>query len=343
MMKLKHLILLLVMFLTSISICEAQYRSNSHNHNTSWRREFIETDDEVEHHPYVPKEASSYKYKARYYGHEGHNNGKYHKPNHHSNYSNNHYHHHHNGRPHHMKEDDDDDDDDNEDDTDVENDDEDEDDVVNNEDDESDNSDSEDSTSADEDSESNVDTNENQVVEEENVVTPTGLDDKEIVDAFTYLNQIRNNPSAFSEEIGVDLSSVKALASLNWNDTLAKVAQQKANDMVERGYFSHVDPDGYGLNYFISKAGYKLVDSWTSEISKNYFESLSAGRTEGKTAISGLIYDGGADNDNAGHRQHLLGISGFWSNCTDIGIGHAYGENSKYKHYWVVVVAKHSW
>ena len=164
----------------------------------------------------------------------------------------------------------------------------------------------------------------------------------ELKAAFDYLNAVRANPSAFSEEIGVDLSGIEALPALVWNETLAKVAKEKANDMATRNYFGHVNPEGYGMNYFINKAGYTLDPSWVDKVSNNFFESLSAGVEGGKAFIIQLINDGGASNAQAGHRRHLLGMDDFWKSCVDIGIGRAYNENTTYGWYTCVIIAKHS-
>lgn len=164
-------------------------------------------------------------------------------------------------------------------------------------------------------------------------------DEEELAAALEYLNAVRKNPSAYSKEIGVDLSAVASIHELKWNDTLAKVAHAKAEDMVARGYFGHVDPDGYGMNIKINEAGYTLPESWCGK-SNNNFESLAAGYASGKATVIQLINDGGVDNESAGHRRHLLGIDNFWANCYDIGIGVAHG--GKYGTYWCFLVVKHN-
>jgi uncharacterized protein YkwD len=152
---------------------------------------------------------------------------------------------------------------------------------------------------------------------------------EEALKAYQYLNEVRQRPSAFSEEIGVDLSYVQALSALTWSDELAQAAEKKALDMAKRDYFDHVNPEGYGMNYWIVKAGYKLPD----------FESIQAGLSSGVEAIKNLILDEGANPP--GHRNHLLGILPFWSNCTDVGIGIARDPDSEYEYYTCVLVAKH--
>jgi uncharacterized protein YkwD len=157
--------------------------------------------------------------------------------------------------------------------------------------------------------------------------------------ALDYLNEIRKSPASFSDSTGVDLGYVKTRQALEWNDILARVAEEKAFDMAEREYFSHVDPDGNGINILIKQAGYELPDSWVEDVSVNYFESLQAGAASGKEVINDLIKDEGTDPP--GHRNHLLGIDEFWSNCVDAGIGMVKKEGSLYGYYTCIIIAKH--
>ena len=159
--------------------------------------------------------------------------------------------------------------------------------------------------------------------------------------AYNLINDIRKNPSAYSSKMGVDLSGVQARSALTWNDALAKVAQDKAEDMAKNNYFSHTDLNGYGVNYFMYEAGYDIPESWRKNKSDNYFENIAAGNSTAEATVKQLVYDSGADNSSAGHRASLLGISNWCSNCTDIGIGYAYNAKSTYKYYWSIIIAKH--
>jgi uncharacterized protein YkwD len=118
-----------------------------------------------------------------------------------------------------------------------------------------------------------------------------------------------------------------------------RVAEEKALDMAEREYFSHVDPDGNGINILIKQAGYELPDTWIQDVSNNYFESIQAGASTGTAVINDLIRDEGTNPP--GHRNHLLGIEEFWSNCTDAGIGMVKKEGSTYGYYTCIIIAKH--
>jgi uncharacterized protein YkwD len=163
--------------------------------------------------------------------------------------------------------------------------------------------------------------------------------EEEALKAYQYLNEVRRHPSKYSEEIGVDLGYVQALPALTWSEELARAAEKKALDMAKRDYFDHVDPEGYGMNYWIVKAGYKLPDAWIKKKSFNNFESIQAGLSSGVEIIKNLILDEGTDPP--GHRNHLLGILPFWSNCKDIGIGIARNPDSEYEYYTCVLIAKH--
>src|SRR5262249_19281153 len=164
------------------------------------------------------------------------------------------------------------------------------------------------------------------------------LDRDEAKKAFDYLNKVRKEPAKFSEEIGVDLSDVKARPALAWNKVLAKVAEEKALDMANRDYFGHVTPEGRGINIQIHEAGYKLPKDWVKDKKQNFFESISAGKDTGVEAIQQLIVD--KDVPEAAHRRHLLGTNDFFAKCTDIGIGFARQPNSKYRTYMSIVIAR---
>ena len=163
----------------------------------------------------------------------------------------------------------------------------------------------------------------------------------ELQEALDFLNNVRSNPNAYSSEIGVSLIDVHPMPPLKWNKYLAVAAQRKAEDMADRNYMAHIDPDGYGMNYFIQNAGFQLNSDWLVNISMNNFESLSAGSSNPRESILNLIKDEGVIG--YGHRKHLLAIDDFWKPCYDIGIGWGYNINSYYKRYCCVLIAKHDW
>jgi uncharacterized protein YkwD len=153
---------------------------------------------------------------------------------------------------------------------------------------------------------------------------------------------VRSNPESFDAIFPFLKVSNISSEKLIWNETLALVAQRKAFDMADKNYFDHVDPFGYGINYYINKAGYKLISAFLKNKKDNYFESLAAGYDNGISAIKGLIIDEG--EPSLGHRKHLLGIGDFWSSNRDVGIGFVRSKNgSSYSTYLCVIIAKHNW
>jgi hypothetical protein len=178
------------------------------------------------------------------------------------------------------------------------------------------------------------------------VVAFKPLGDKPVVDkteaksAYLFLNKVRGNISAYVKELKLPADIKINSKPLMWNDTLAKVAETKALDMATRNYFAHVDPDGYGINYFMNKAGYKLPAYYLTSKSDNYFESLAAEEPDGIAAIKDLIIDAG--EPTLGHRKHLLGIESY-GGYVDIGIGfvRCAGSGSRYSNYISVIIATH--
>lgn len=168
---------------------------------------------------------------------------------------------------------------------------------------------------------------------------PPELDREEAQKAFVLLNKIRAAPAAFTEEMPF-LAEIDKKHLLRWNDTLAAVAEAKALDMATRQYMAHVDPEGFGMNHYINKAGYKLNARWLTKKEMNYFESLSAGAPDGETAIRNLIID--KNVPSLGHRKHLLGLDEWNASLYDIGIGYARPvENSRFRSYVCVLIARH--
>jgi len=182
---------------------------------------------------------------------------------------------------------------------------------------------------------------ENDLVEIKDTPESESLNEVNRKEAFDYLNAVRNNPTAYNDELGVDLSTVERRDDLIWNDAIAKAAYNKAKDMAERNYFAHVDPDGYGMNYKINEAGFELADYLLQSKEAKNFESIAAGtnRNSGKIMIQQLIIDKGIPS--LGHRKHLLGMTDFWAESKYCGIGFYKKAGSKYTYYMCVLIAKH--
>lgn len=117
------------------------------------------------------------------------------------------------------------------------------------------------------------------------------------------------------------------------NAILAQVARARAQDMADRNYFGHVNPDGYGPNYLVVAAGYSLPDFYSQSVTGNNIESIAAGYADGEDAWNALL-------NSEHHRTHVLGLDPFYAEQTDIGIGYVSVDNSEYVRYWVIITAK---
>lgn len=121
--------------------------------------------------------------------------------------------------------------------------------------------------------------------------------------------------------------------SMMCDTTLAQVARERAEDMAQRDYFSHVNPDGFGPNYLVTQAGYVLPAYYDPAPTGNNIESIAAGYGSAEAAWQGWM-------QSSPHRMHLLGLSTFFAEQVEYGIGYAYDPASPYGHYWVVITAR---
>jgi hypothetical protein len=120
---------------------------------------------------------------------------------------------------------------------------------------------------------------------------------------------------------------------LTCDPILATVARERAQDMATRGYFGHVNPDGYGPNCLVIMAGYPLPAWYAPCPDGNNIESIAGGYSTPDAAWQGWM-------NSTGHRTHLLGLSSFFAEQIEYGIGYVYDPDSQYGHYWVAITAK---
>jgi hypothetical protein len=158
--------------------------------------------------------------------------------------------------------------------------------------------------------------------------------------AYQLINSIRSNPENYYKELQLNDKLHISKNPLHWNDTLARVAEAKAMDMAKRNYFSHLTPEGFGINHFIHQSGYTLNDEWLKANNLNYFETIGSGDESGIEAIKSLIID--KDGINKDHRNQLLGISTWDASLYDIGIGFIKSDGSTYRSYTCIIIAKHN-
>lgn len=121
-------------------------------------------------------------------------------------------------------------------------------------------------------------------------------------------------------------------ASLTCNPLLQKFAESRAKDMATREYFSHVDPDNVGPNEKLEARGYNLPDSYRLGRSNN-IESIAGGIRSPVEAFEGFL-------DSTPHRNHLLGLTDFYLQQNEFGIGYYVNPKSLHTYFWVVVIAR---
>ncbi|MGV3760929.1 CAP domain-containing protein [Parapedobacter sp.] len=168
------------------------------------------------------------------------------------------------------------------------------------------------------------------------------IERKEALAAFTLINKIRQNPRAFRRELHLSPRTPITQTPLRWNPTLANVAEMRALDMARRDYFDHTDPDGFGPNYHINRAGYTLNPDWLKRRAANNFESIGANHPTAIDGVKAMII--GRNSPGYGHRKHLLGMDEWNGSLQDIGIGYVrVPSGSTYQSYLCILIAKHDW
>ncbi len=117
------------------------------------------------------------------------------------------------------------------------------------------------------------------------------------------------------------------------NPTLSAVARARAEDMGQRGYFGHVNPDGQGPNYLVRQAGYTLPADYNTAINGNNIESIGAGAGDADGMWNGWM-------QSSKHVTHILGENDFFAQQVEYGIGFAQVPGSPYQFYWVFISSK---
>ncbi|HEX2079940.1 MAG TPA: CAP domain-containing protein [Longimicrobium sp.] len=117
------------------------------------------------------------------------------------------------------------------------------------------------------------------------------------------------------------------------NPVLDSVARARAWDMATRGYFDHVSPDGWGPNALVEAAGYRLPPEYDRRRTGNDIEAAAAGYGTARQAWGWFMR-------SPLHRTHLLGLDARGRAQTEFGVGYAWRPQSRYGHYWVVLIAR---
>ncbi len=122
-------------------------------------------------------------------------------------------------------------------------------------------------------------------------------------------------------------------ATLSCDPTLAAVARARAEDMGQRGYFGHVNPDGHGPNFLVRAAGYELPAEYSTSADANNIESIGAGAGDAAGMWNAWM-------NSPTHFAHLLASSDFYAQQIEYGIGFARVPGSRYQYYWVFISSK---
>ena len=129
-------------------------------------------------------------------------------------------------------------------------------------------------------------------------------------------------------------------SELGYQELLNFVAREKAKDMAERAFFSHIDPDGYGPNFAVHQAGYAL--DFGSSPRANTIESIGArhqNRLKAERAAE-IVFESWLESP--GHRRHVLGEVDQFRNQTAYGVGYAFASEGPFgwsSHYFVFISA----
>jgi uncharacterized protein YkwD len=147
------------------------------------------------------------------------------------------------------------------------------------------------------------------------------------------LNAARADPAAYGISIGLDLSDVAASQPMAFNLVLVEAARLHSQDMNDRRFFGHANPDGEDPGDRMTASDY----DWTA-----YAESIAAGFDTPAEALSALIIDEGIPD--LGHRKHLLAIDDpgedTLRSLDELGIGIVLNGTGPYRHYYTIDSAR---
>lgn len=121
--------------------------------------------------------------------------------------------------------------------------------------------------------------------------------------------------------------------NLTLSIALSQAARRRAQDMADREYFAHTNPDGYGPNCIVLQGEFVLPDYYNFSNDANNVESIIAGQGDMSEAWKTLVA-------SQGHSAHLLGKGDFYNEQSYYGIGYVNVPGSQYGHYLVIIIAK---
>ena len=121
------------------------------------------------------------------------------------------------------------------------------------------------------------------------------------------LNQAPPDVISFVEEMNIHRNA-EGCASLAWHGGVAGVATAHSQDMVNRGFFSHTNPDGDSPWDRLDQAGV----TWSGGAGEN----IAAGTSDASTVLGMWLNSSGhrANIENCGFTHHGVGlVSGHWT------------------------------
>ena len=101
---------------------------------------------------------------------------------------------------------------------------------------------------------------------------------------------------------------------LEWNEQLARAAEDHSRDMADKNYFSHTSLNGRTFVTRITNAGYTGYTTLG--------ENIAAGYSTANDVVNGWM-------NSPGHCNNIMNPS-----FKDLGVGYAYNSGSRYRNYW---------
>lgn len=122
-------------------------------------------------------------------------------------------------------------------------------------------------------------------------------------------------------------------SKLELSVALSQAARRRAQDMADRGYFHHTNPDGFGPNCIVLQQEFVLPDHYNFSNTANNVETIAGGYSVMADAWTALL-------SSSSHAAHLLGEGSFYAAQTKYGIGYVNAPGSPYGHYLVIIIAQ---
>lgn len=119
---------------------------------------------------------------------------------------------------------------------------------------------------------------------------------------------------------------------LECDPELQAFARQRARDMAERGYLSHLTPERKGPNQLLRDQGFPLPPSYPGGLSNN-IESITGGIRSAREVWRVLTA-------SSTHRSHVLGQDPEFLEQDLYGVAYHQDLYSPHVDYWVIVIAR---